>query len=368
MSKGYNPLSRANPHVRRLHGYVPGQQPSGGDWVKLNTNENPYPPSPKVLEAIQAELSEEGTRLRLYPNPLSIPLRQALAAHHGLKQGQVLAGNGADDVLNLLMRAFAGPERSAGMTSPSYSLYTVLADIQHAQMVEVPFDRSMKLDPAAIGACGANIFFLTSPNAPTGVGFSRKEIEAAASAFEGIFVIDETYAPFASEDAVSLLARHPNIVIARSFSKAYSLAGLRVGYALASEEIIELLDRVRDSYNLDRLAQAGALAALADDQYYKGLTGEILAMRSQMAEWYSDKEWFCYPSATNFHFVEPKNSAGQTGADVADSLYNYLCTRRVLVRYFPKHPLTQSFLRVTLGTDKEMQRYRDAVDSWLKTH
>ncbi len=368
MNKGYNPLSRANPHIRRLHAYVPGQQPSGGDWVKLNTNENPYPPSPKVLEAIQAELAGEGTRLRLYPNPLSIPLRQALAAHHGLKPPQVLAGNGADDVLNLLMRAFAGPERPAGMTSPSYSLYAVLAEVQQAKMVEVSFDRSMTLDPAAIRACGANIFFLTSPNAPTGVGFSRKEVEAAAAAFEGIFVIDETYAPFAAEDAIPLLARHPNVVIVRSFSKAYSLAGLRVGYALASAEIIEVLDRVRESYNLDRLAQAGALAALSDAEYYRRASADILAMRAQMADWYSDKGWFCYPSATNFHFVEPQTSAGETGAAVAESLYNALSGRRVLVRYFPKHPLTQGFLRVTLGTDKEMQRYRDAVDSWLKTH
>ncbi|MBC2593293.1 histidinol-phosphate transaminase [Ruficoccus amylovorans] len=366
MSKGYNPLSRANPHIRRLHAYVPGQQPSGGDWVKLNTNENPYPPSPKVLEAIRGELDGEGTRLRLYPNPLSIPLRQALAAHHGLKPDQVLAGNGADDVLNLLMRAFAGPERAAGMTVPSYSLYEVLAEVQQAKMIEVAFDRSMKLDPKAIGDCGANIFFLTSPNAPTGVGFTRKEVEAAASAFEGILVIDETYAPFAGEDAVALLARHPNVVIVRSFSKAFSLAGLRVGYALASAEIIEVLDRVRESYNLDRLAQAGALAALGDGAYYRQVTADILTVRSQMAEWYAFKGWFCYASATNFHFVEPRNSAGQSGPQVAESLYNALCARRVLVRYFPKHPLTQSFLRVTLGTEKEMQRYRDAVDSWLK--
>ena len=368
MNRDYNPLSRANPHVRRLHAYVPGQQPSGGDWVKLNTNENPYPPSPKVLEAIQAELAGGGTRLRLYPNPLSRPLRQALAEHHGLKREQVLAGNGCDDALNILMRAFAGPERSAGMTRPSYSLYEVLANIQQAKMIEVPFDRSMSLDPEAIRTCGANIFFLTSPNAPTGVGFARKEVEQAVAAFEGIFVIDETYAPFAAEDAVPLLAKHPNLVIVRSFSKAYSLAGLRIGYALASAEIIELLDRVRDSYNLDLVAQAAAQAALADESYYAKVTEDILAMRTQMADWYTYKGWFCYPSQTNFHFVEPQTRNGETGADVAEGLYNHLCARRVLVRYFPKHPLTQGFLRVTLGNDKEMQSYRDAVDSWLKTH
>lgn len=368
MSRNYNPLSRANPHVRRLHAYVPGQQPSGGDWVKLNTNENPYPPSPKVLEAIEAELAGEGTRLRLYPNPLSMPLRQALAAHHGLKPEQVQAGNGCDDVLNLLMRAFAGPERPAGMMVPSYSLYSVLADIQQAKMIEVPFERSMALDPEAIRTCGANLFFLTSPNAPTGVGFPRAQVEKAVAAFEGIFVLDETYAPFAGEDAVALLARHPNLVIVRSFSKAFSLAGMRVGYALASAEIIELLDRVRDSYNLDRLAQVAALAALADTAYYAKTTAAILAVRAQMADWYAYKGWFCYPSATNFHFVEPQTSTGQTGADVAESLYSALSARRVLVRYFPKHPLTQGFLRVTLGTENEMQRYRDAVDSWLKTH
>lgn len=366
MSADYDPLARANAQIRKLHAYVPGQQPTSTDWVKLNTNENPFPPSPAVLEAIQVELAGQGRSLCLYPNPTSAPLREAVARHHGLDPSQVLIGNGADDVLNLLVRVFAGPDRAVGMMVPSYSLYPVLTGIQGAELREVPFDRSMSLNPEDIAASGTNLFFLTSPNAPTGVGFSRQAIEAVVSQFDGIFAIDETYAPFADEDAVPLLRAYPQVVIVRSFSKAYSLAGLRVGYALASPEIIDLLDRVRDSYNLDRLAQAGALAALQDTAYFASCQRSIFAQRTEMEYWYKELGWFCYPSQANFHFVEPRNQAGQTGPPVSESLYNHLTSERVLVRHFPKHPLTQGFLRISLGTESNMQRTRDAITSWLK--
>ena len=366
MNTRFEPGDFANTHVNALHAYVPGQQPTGSGWVKLNTNENPFPPSPKVSEAIQAYLANDATRLRLYPNPTSAPLREAIASHHGLAVEQVLAGNGCDDILNLLMRVFSGVGKPAGMMMPSYSLYPVLSGIQGAEMVEVSFTRDMVLDPEAIAKSGANIFFLTSPNAPTGVGFSMETIAAIASALDGILVIDETYAPFAAENAVGLLAEHPNLVIARSFSKAYALAGLRVGYALASPEIIDLLDRVRDSYNLDGLSQAGALAALEDQAYYAGVREHIIAQRDVMAAWYAEQGWFCYESAANFHFVEPKNAAGESGPAVSESLFQYLTEHRVLVRHFPGHRLTQGFLRVSLGTESEMQRTREVMEAWQR--
>ncbi len=364
MNTPFQPGEYAHAHVNALHAYVPGQQPTGGDWVKLNTNENPFPPSPKVIEAIQGYLGKGGTRLRLYPNPTSGSLRAALASHHSLGVQQVLVGNGCDDILNLLMRVFAGVGKPAGMMMPSYSLYPVLAGIQGAELIEVNFTREMTLDAQAIAASGANLFFLTSPNAPTGVGFSTEAIAAIATALDGILVVDETYAPFASENAVDLLAAHPNLVIARSFSKAYGLAGLRVGYALASPEIIDLLDRVRDSYNLDGLAQAGALAALEDQAYYADVRRKVLAQRETMAAWYAEQGWFCYDSAANFHFVEPKNAAGETGPAVSQSLFDYLNEHRVLVRHFPGHRLTQGFLRVSIGTESEMQRTREVMAAW----
>ena len=173
----------ANPSVVAMHAYTPGEQPDGSDWVKLNTNENPYPPSPRVAEALLKEIDFDGARLRLYPNPSSRPLREALAKLHGVSTDWILAGNGSDDILNLLMRVFAGPDRPAGMTTPSYSLYPVLAALQNAPLLEVPFDRTFALDPARIAPCGANIFFLTSPNAPSGVGFPTATIAEIAKNF-----------------------------------------------------------------------------------------------------------------------------------------------------------------------------------------
>lgn len=353
-------------HVAAMKAYVPGMQPTEPGWVKLNTNENPFPPSPKVIEAIERELADSAKGLRLYPNPTSAPLRAAIAAHHGLEGNQVLAGNGCDDALNLLMRAFCDQEHAAGMTVPSYSLYTVLRNIQGAEMKEVAFDRTFELPVDDIAACGANIFFLTSPNAPTGVSFAPQKVVELLEKFPGILVVDETYAPFAEEDCVSLLADCPRLVIVRSFSKAYALAGLRVGYALASPEVISLLDRVRDSYNLDRLAQAAAVAAIGDQVYYQGVIRNIKELRNQAAADYELRGWFAYDSAANFHFVEPKNAAGESGAAVAQDLFEHLNANKVLVRAFPNHALTQSFLRISVGSSEEMNRLGQILDQWQK--
>ncbi|WP_309380675.1 histidinol-phosphate transaminase [Cerasicoccus frondis] len=358
--------SLALPHVAAMSAYVPGMQPTDSGWVKLNTNENPFPPSPKVIEGIQAELANAAKGLRLYPNPTSAPLRKALAAHHGLTAEQVLAGNGCDDVLNLLMRVFVDQTKPAGMTVPSYSLYTVLRNIQGAEMIEVEFDRSFALPMDAIANSGANIFFLTSPNAPTGVAFKPAQVKALLDKFPGILVVDETYAPFAEEDCVSLLADNPRLVIVRSFSKAYALAGMRVGYAMGSTEVIDLLDRVRDSYNLDRLAQAAAVAAIGDQEYYQGKIAEIKQLRDAATADYAQRGWYAFPTEANFHFVEPKNAAGETGKEVAQDLFQFLTDNKILVRAFPNHALTQSFLRISVGSAEEMNRLGEILDQWQK--
>lgn len=356
--------SRALPHVAAMSAYVPGMQPTEPGWVKLNTNENPFPPSPKVIEAVQAELANSARGLRLYPNPTSTPLRKALATHHGLAVDQVLAGNGCDDALNLLMRVFVDASNPAGMTVPSYSLYTVLRNIQGAEMREVEFDESFDLPMDAIASSGANIFFLTSPNAPTGVHFAPQSIAALLEQFPGILVVDETYAPFAESDCVSLLADNPRLVIVRSFSKAYALAGMRVGYAMAHPTIINLLDRVRDSYNLDRLAQAAALAAIGDQPYYQDKIAQIKKLRDDAAADYARRGWFAYKSAANFHFVRPKNAAGETGPAVAQDLFQFLTANKALVRAFPNHALTQAFLRISVGSAEEMNRLGEILDQW----
>jgi histidinol-phosphate aminotransferase len=366
------------PHIAQLHAYTPGLQPTEPGWVKLNTNECPYAPSPRVAEAIRQELASDGASLRLYPNPKSSPLRVAVAKlhGHGLREENVCIGNGSDDILNLLVRAYgAGAPRSAadaangaiGFTLPSYSLYPVLVAIQDGRAQTLAFDRTMQLPLAQIAASPASAFFLTSPNAPTGVGFARDELEQAVKSFRGLFVIDEAYAPFARQDAVPLLAKYPNLVITRTLSKAYALAGIRVGYALAQPEVIDVLDRVRDSYNINRLSQAAALAALNDADYYTGVITKVKETRDHyLEEWRDQRGWFTYRSQANFIFTEPKNARGETGPAVAKSAYDFLYAHKVLVRYFPSHPLTASFLRISVGTDDEMLVLDEKLHTWLK--
>jgi len=383
--------SLALPHVAALHAYTPGLQPTEPGWIKLNTNECPYPPSPAVAKAVAAELGadgaagEVGAALRLYPEPTSAVLRAAIAAHHNttlsaagingtsaLRVANVCVGNGSDDILNLLVRCFCaegagqGSEsgRAAGFTLPSYSLYPVLVGIANGQSIEIKFDRSMRLPLEQIASSGAAIFFLTSPNAPTGVGFSAAQIEALLAAYDGLLVVDEAYAPFAREDAVGLLARYPRLIVVRTFSKAYALAGIRVGYCLAHERVIALLDRVRDSYNVNRLSQAAALAALGDPQYYAHVIAQICATRDAALIRFAEQGWFCYPSQANFLFVEPRNGRGEAGAAVAQAAYDFLRERRILVRHFPS-PLTAPFLRITVGTDAQMLTLWHTLQEWL---
>jgi histidinol-phosphate aminotransferase len=362
--------SLALPHIAKLHAYTPGLQPTETGWTKLNTNENPYAPSPRVAEALRREIGEDGASLRLYPNPKSSPLRAAIAQHHdeGLTAENVCVGNGSDDILNLLIRAFCTQDAAAGYTLPSYSLYPVLVEIQDGATNVIEFDRSMRLPLDRIAASTARAFFLTSPNAPTGVAFANADLERVLQSFRGLLVVDEAYAPFARENAVTLLARHPNLVVVRTLSKAYALAGIRVGYALAHPEIIGLLDRVRDSYNVNRLSQVAALAALGDNAYYSGVVEKIKVTRDRcVREFITRRAWFTYDSQSNFIFTEPKNARGETGAAVSKSAYDYLYAHKVLVRHFPSHALTAPFLRITVGTDDEMLVLEKTLDAWLKT-
>ncbi|MBP7142598.1 MAG: histidinol-phosphate transaminase [Opitutaceae bacterium] len=359
-----------SPHIAKLHGYTPGLQPSGAGWIKLNTNESGYPPSPAVAEALRAEIGSDGALLRLYPNPTSEPLRAVIAAYHGhgLSADNVLVGNGSDDVLNLLVRCFSSPTVETGFTLPSYSLYPVLVSMQDGRSSAIEFDRSLQLPVEAIASSSACAFFLTSPNAPTGVAFSNADLERVLARFQGVLIVDEAYAPFAKENAVPLLARHPRLVVVRTLSKAHALAGIRVGYALANPEMVELLDRVRDSYNVSRLSQVAAQAALADRAYYDRLIARVVSSRDRYrAKWIRDLGWFSYESAANFIFIEPRNRTGLCGKDVARSVYDYLFSRRILVRAFPNHPLTGSFLRISVGTDEEMVLVDQALIEWTRS-
>lgn len=359
--------SLALPHIAKLHAYTPGLQPTEPGWTKLNTNECPYPPSPRVAEAIRREVGEDGAALRLYPNPKSAPLRKAIAALHGLREESVIVGNGSDDILNLIVRAFVVNDATAGYTFPSYSLYPVLVGIQNGGSTVIEFDRTMKLPIERIAASTARAFFLTSPNAPTGVAFTNTDIEQILARFPGLLIVDEAYAPFANQNAVSLVADNPRLIVVRTLSKAYALAGIRLGYALAHPDVIELLDRVRDSYNVNRLSQVAALAALGDVTYYDGVIAKIKATRDAAVKRFeAARGWFTYPSQANFIFTEPRNARGESGAAIAKSAYDFLFERKVLVRYFASHALTDSFLRISVGTDDEMLVLQNTLDAWLQ--
>lgn len=360
-ASAFSAANCANPHVRSLHPYVPGTQPTGADWIKLNTNELPYPPSPRVGEAVAAEVA----LLPKYPSPISASLREAIASHHGLDASQVIVGNGSDEILTMLFRAFAGPQREVGETSPSYSLYPVLATIQDTSVQSFPLASDLSLPLEAIANCRAPIFFLTTPNAPFGKGFELEQLRKAIDSFDGIFVADEAYVDFGDTSATELLDKCQNLVVTRSFSKSYGLAGLRVGYALASSEIIDLLDRLRDSYNVNRLSQAGALAAFQDQAYLRDVVGRVKATRERFSAALAEAGWNVVPSQTNFVFARPPVAEGGNRSAVAADLFATLEANKILVRYFPKSSVTSDGLRISIGTDAQMDRCLEVLGAKL---
>lgn len=358
-----NPIQRiVHPHLRGLEPYTPGFQPSGDGWIKLNTNEFPFPPPDAVRQAILGEIP----LLARYPDPPAARLREAVARLHGLDGEQVIIGNGSDDILNLLVRAFGGRDRETVETFPSYSLYPVINAIAGGTIHSVPFTGEFQLPVDELAGTNADLLFLTCPNAPTGIRFPFDKVKRLADSIGGILVIDEAYAEFAEATAVPLLAGHGNMVVTRTFSKAYGLAGLRVGYALASAEIISVLDRIRDSYNVNRLSQAGALAALECGDYYARRVNDVKITRDRVRKNLEEAGWQVHPSEANFLFAAPVTSGGKRGPDIAAGLFDWLKQRKILVRYFAKHPLTASHLRISIGTESEMDRFLEAVSKWTR--
>ena len=347
--------------VKELAPYVPGEQPQTQGWVKLNTNENPYSASPKIAQSIQEQID----LLRLYPEPTSQALRSAIAQRFDLSSDQVIIGNGSDNILDMITRSFVGLGQ-AGHTVPSYSLYPVVVALSGGDLLNIPFEESMELPVDTIVKTPASVFFLTNPNAPTGVCFSLESIEAILKKIKGILVVDEAYINFGGQSAIPLLQSYDNLIVVQTFSKSYSLAGLRVGYALASPKIIQVLDRVRDAYNVDRIAQSIAQVALEDRSHFEANCEKIIQTRSQSEVFLKSLDWFTYPSSANFLFTQPRDAQGVSGPEVAVSLFEYLKSKHILVRYFGSHPLTCSFLRVSIGTDNQMKTFNEGIESWLK--
>jgi histidinol-phosphate aminotransferase len=336
-----------SPVVHSLSPYVPGEQPRQDGIVKLNTNENPYPPSPRVLAAIASATD----RLRLYPDPSALALRETIADRYGVTPEEVFVGNGSDEVLAHTFQALLKHDAPLLFPDITYSFYPVYSGLYGIRYEEVPLDAAMRVEIADYRRpCSA--ILLPNPNAPTGIGLPREAIRRLVAEHpDQLVVIDEAYVDFGAESAVPLVARHDNLLIVQTLSKSRALAGLRVGFAVGQRPLIEALERVKDSFNsypLDCLAIAGAVAAIKDDAWFAGTRHRIMANRQALARDLSELGFEVLPSLANFVFARHR---GHGGADLAARLRE----RNVLVRHFRK-PRIEDFLRITVGTEEQCGR------------
>jgi len=336
--------------VRSVAPYVPGEQPAGdARIIKLNTNENPYPPSDRVLAALRTELDE---RLRLYPDPDAGALRQKAATVYGVPIESILVGNGSDELLTLLVRAIVDPGAPVAYPVPTYSLYATLVGLQGARAVELPFADDWTL-PAGLAETGAPLTFLCNPNSPSGTVVADADIAALASAVHGVLVVDEAYADFADHTTLTLLDDHPNLVVLRTLSKSFSLAGLRVGLAFGHPELLAGLRTMKDSYNVNRLTLAAATAALSDVEDMRRNVGRVCATRERLSDALRALGYEVPPSRANFVL------ARRPGVDQAP-IVRALAEAGILVRHFPVPRLTDA-MRITIGTDDEIDAFLRAL-------
>ncbi len=338
-------------HVEALAGYVPGEQPQFAGMVKLNTNENPYPPSPRVGEALGAF---DWQRLRLYPDPVATRVRQVIAQLHGCAPEQVFVGNGSDEILALFTRAFVEVGGTVGYFEPTYSLYSVLAAIRDAKTRALPLNEDFTCPVPS--ADFADAFIWTNPNAPTSLLADPEVIATFARSFKGVVLIDEAYADFAPTNCMSLATApgNTNTLVMRTLSKSYSLAGVRFGYCVGPQPLIDALYKIKDSYNMDALAQVAGLAALEDVPYMQATREKILVTRAALSEALANRGWTVLPSATNFLFAKPPAHT------TAEALFAALRAEHVFVRYFPGEK-TGAWLRITIGTDEQVQRLLEVL-------
>ena len=345
--------------VQGLTPYVPGEQPKLANLVKLNTNESPYGPSRRVLEALRAEIADT---LRLYPDPSSDRLRAAIAQHHALKPEQVFVGNGSDEVLAHVFLGLLKHDRPVLFPDISYSFYPVYCGLYGIEFEQVPLDSRFRIAIDDYLKPNGGIVF-PNPNAPTGCPVPVSEIERLLRANQhSVVVIDEAYVDFGGESAVPLVARHANLVVTHTLSKSRALAGLRVGYAVGDAELIEALTRVKDSFNsypLDRFAQAGAVAAIEDDAYFRSMCAKVVATRGRLVADLEGLGFEVLPSAANFVFARVP---GRDGGELAARLRE----RGIIVRHFRKPMRIAGFLRITVGTDEQCAALADALREILR--
>jgi histidinol-phosphate aminotransferase len=334
-----------------MQGYQPGEQPREGGFIKLNTNENPYPPSPRVRKAILTEARET---LRLYPDPDATALRRQAALTYGFDISRVIAGNGSDDLLAMIARAFIGEKDALCCPVPTYTLYDTLVRIQGGRLTGIPYPEDYSL-PAGIFRARGKVTMVASPNSPSGTSVPLAVLSRLADAVPGVLVVDEAYADFAEETALSLARERENVIVLRTFSKSFSLAGMRIGLGFAHPRIIEGLFKVKDSYNMNRLNIAAGEAALLDIPWMEKNAARIRKTRGKLVAGLTEVGFAPFPSQSNF--VLARRGGGRSARPV----YEALKRRKILVRYFDT-PRLSDCLRITVGTDGEIDALLSAMN------
>ncbi|GGP24024.1 histidinol-phosphate transaminase [Silvimonas iriomotensis] len=346
-----------SPIVQTLTPYVPGEQPKIANLIKLNTNENPYGPSPRVLEAIAAESSDA---LRLYPDPNSDRLKQTIAHYHGIEPNEIFVGNGSDEVLAHTFMALLKHDKPLLHPDISYSFYPVYCGLYGVENKLVPLDSAMRINPADYNQdCGAII--IANPNAPTGIALTAAEVETLVQAHpDKVVVIDEAYIDFGGETVIPLIKRYPNLLVIQTLSKSRSLAGLRIGFAAGHPDLIEGLERVKNSFNsypLDRIAIAAGVAAYEDETYFQRTVQAVIDTRTNLVAGLTLLGFEVLPSATNFVFARhPRHDAAKLATD--------LRAKAILVRHFKQARIDQ-YLRISIGTDEQCEALVNALQALI---
>jgi len=347
--------------VHKLTPYVPGEQPKLDNLVKLNTNENPYGPSPKVIEALKLEAADS---LRLYPDPNSDKLKAAIAENFDLQSNQVFVGNGSDEVLAHVFQTLLKHDKPLLFPDITYSFYPVYCGLYGIEYETIALDKQFKIDIHDYARPNGGVIF-PNPNAPTGIPLALAEIEQLLRQnTHSVVVIDEAYVDFGTESAVKLINTYPNLLVTHTLSKARSLAGLRVGYALGNKDLIQALTRVKDSFNsypIDRFAEAGAVAAMKDSVYFDETCAKVIATRQQLIKDLQALNFESLPSGANFIFAKHKT---MDGAELAAKLREH----NIIVRHFKKPSRIAPYIRITIGTDTQSNSLIKALNAILKTN
>ena len=345
-----------SPEVRELEPYVPGEQPKIQNLLKLNTNENPYPPSPKVVDAVQAVLAHQADALRLYPDPDATVLKQAIAKQQNVDVSQVFVGNGSDEVLAHIFKAFFIQQKPILYPDITYSFYPVYSQFFGVQTKQIPLNEKFEIDISDYEQENGGII-ITNPNAPTSIALGLDKIEQVLKANPNrVIVIDEAYVDFGAESAVELISRYENLVVCQTTSKSRSLAGLRVGFAIGQAHLIAALEAVKNSFNsypIDRFAIAAAVASFEDQDYFQEQCEKVIASREKLVCNLTELGFNVLPSKANFIFA---THSLHDAAQLAEKLRE----QGIIVRYFNK-PRINQFLRITIGTDEQNQRLVDTL-------